>query len=145
MFETVDIFIFRVNRSDQGIEGILTIPALKFSSYSLELPWRDNRPNVSCIPPGTYPLAWRISRRFKAYHIKNVPSRSAILIHSGNFAGDIEKGFKTHVQGCVLLGRKFGKLQGQRAVLSSRNTVKEFNALLEGRTARITIIEVLDG
>ncbi|MCG8635430.1 MAG: DUF5675 family protein [Desulfobacterales bacterium] len=141
MYETLDIYLTRLCRSDQGTEGRLSIPALNFSCPCLELPWRDNKPNISCIPPGTYPLAWRESRRWKAFHIQNVPGRSFILIHSGNFAGDVAMGWKTHVHGCVLLGTKFGRLKGQRAILVSRPMVRRFNTVLRGRKARITIKE----
>ncbi len=147
MYEIIDINLLRLRRSDQGTEGRLSIPALNFSCPCLELPWRDNRSNISCIPPGTYPLVWRESRRWKAFHIQNVQDRSFVLIHSGNYAGDVAKGWKTHVQGCVLLGSKFGRIGGQRAVLASRPMVRRFNlkvtrnTILRGRKARITIKE----
>jgi len=137
--KTIDVYLTRHHRSDQGTEGVLSVPELFFSCFALELPWRDNIPNISCILAGTYPVAWRVSKRFSAFHIQNVPNRSYILIHSGNFAGDVTKGFKTHVQGCVLLGQRAGFLEGQRAVLVSRNMVRRFNALLEGKEARVII------
>ena len=62
-------------------------------------------------------------------------------MHAGNFAGAVKKGFKTNVQGCVLLGRRFGLIQGQRAVLVSRATVRRFNNLMAGKNARIIIKE----
>jgi hypothetical protein len=139
--DTIELYIHRLRRSDQGTEGRLSAPGLQFYCPCLELPWRDNRTCVSCIPPGTYPVAWRESRRWKAFHIRNVPGRSYILIHSGNYAGDVAKGWKTHVQGCVLLGSKFGCLNGQRAILASRPMVRRFNSIMKGRKARITIIE----
>lgn len=138
----VDIYLTRRRRTDQGTESIFSVPGLNFSSFSFELPWRDNRPNVSCIPPGTYPVSWRESRRWKAFHIRNVPGRSCILIHAGNFAGDVAKGFKTHVQGCVLLGTRWGWLGGQRAILMSRPMVRRFNAIMDGHNARITVTEL---
>jgi hypothetical protein len=137
--KTIDAYLTRHHRSDQGTEGILSVPSLFFSCFTLELPWRDNLRNISCIPPGSYRLAWRVSKKKSAYHIQNVPNRSYILIHSGNFAGDVTKGFKTHAQGCVLLGQRMGDLGGQRAVLASRNTVRRFNALLMGKKARVII------
>lgn len=54
---------------------------------AIELPWKDNARNVSCIPEGRYPLAKRYSKRF-GWHIliKDVPERSSILIHPANHA-----------------------------------------------------------
>jgi len=48
------------------------------------------------------------------------------MVHSGNFAGDTKKGFRTHVNGCIILGQKRGLLLRQLAVLNSRITVKRF-------------------
>lgn len=145
MEKTITTYLTRLRHTDQGTEGILTVPELGFACFTLELPWRENRPNLSCIPAGTYPLSWRVTRRRSTFRIRNVPHRTYILIHSGNYAGDIHKGFKTHVEGCVLLGRRMGWLAGQRAVLVSRATVREFNTLMAGRDARITIIDAWRG
>ena len=145
MEKTLDIYLTRHHITDQGTEGILSVPSLFFSCLTFELPWRNNLPNISCIPEGSYRLTWRSSRKKPAYHIRNVPNRSYILIHSGNFAGDAAKGFKTHVQGCVLLGQRMCKLGGQRAVLVSRNTVRRFNRLLKGKEARIIIKDLCNG
>jgi hypothetical protein len=55
--------------------------------YTIELPWRDNMPRVSCIPEGTYELYQRHSGKF-GWHIglKYVDGREAILIHPANDA-----------------------------------------------------------
>jgi len=144
MENEIYIYLNRYRRTDQGTEGVLSVPSLSFSCYVLELPWRDNRRNVSCIPPGTYPLSWRVSKKYRAFHIRNVPDRSFILIHAGNFAGDTSLGFKTHSEGCPMLGDAIGTLQGQVAVLNSRATVRAFNALLRNRKCRITITETIE-
>ncbi len=141
MEKTITTYLTRLRQTDQGTEGFLTLPELGFACFTLELPWRENRPCVSCIPPGTYPLGWRVTCRRSTYHIRNVPKRSYILIHSGNYAGDIHKGLKTHVEGCVLLGKRMGWLNGQWAVLVSRSTVRQFNKLMAGQKARIIITE----
>jgi hypothetical protein len=62
---------------------------------TIELPWRDNRRWVSCIPEGRY----RLIRREHFRHgdqlaVANVPGRSGILIHPANFA-------LTELQGCI--------------------------------------------
>jgi len=71
---------------------------------TLELPDKGNAQNVSCIPPGVYPLE-KITRPNGeiALHIKGVPGRSEILMHPGNFAS----GSKVDTQGCVLPGLWF--------------------------------------
>ena len=62
---------------------------------TIELPWRDNRRNLSCIPEGRYRLQWSRTRRFKhALRLMNVPGRSGILIHAANDA-------ETELRGCI--------------------------------------------
>ncbi|MGE4298920.1 MAG: DUF5675 family protein [Desulfovibrionaceae bacterium] len=138
---TEDCPVVRLERtvtSDHGTEGRLIAPG--FSCFTLELPWRDNRPSVSCIPPGEYPCRIRRSRRFgQVYWVMEVAGRSWVLIHSGNLAGDVTKGLKSHVEGCILLGKAMGVLEGQRAVLSSRLAVRRFMACMAGRPFKLIV------
>jgi hypothetical protein len=54
---------------------------------SIELPWKDNRTQVSCIPEGRYELVKRWSRKFAGHlQVMNVAERSTILIHPANDA-----------------------------------------------------------
>jgi len=132
--------IFRTKRSDHGTEGILSVG--NFSCFTLELPWKDNQPNISCIPEGTYPVSIRISPKYnKVYHVSNVEDRKHILIHSGNLAGNVSKGLKTHVQGCILLGKYRGILVNQKAVLYSRPTVSAFMLFLDFEPFELIIHE----
>jgi len=118
--------LHRTTTDDQGTEGILS--TVGFSCFVLELPWRDNRRGMSCIPLGEYECQVIYSPHFrkKFYWLKSVPDRSGVLLHSGNFAGDRDLGFKTHSEGCLLLGKYFGKLNGQKAVLVSQPTIRNF-------------------
>jgi len=94
-----------------------------FSCKTLEPPWKYNRPNVSCIPTGTYNVTRKDSGKFKDYfHIMDVPNRTYILIHPGNYY--------TQIKGCVLVGGGFSDINsdGYLDVTNSRNTM---NKLLE--------------
>jgi len=55
--------------------------------YSIELPWKDNRARVSCIPEGSHGLVKRFNIRF-GWHLQvvNVLQRTGILIHPANDA-----------------------------------------------------------
>jgi hypothetical protein len=132
--------IFRLRRSDQGTEGLLV--SSDFNCRTLELPWKGNRRQVSCIPTGIYNVEIRLSNKYgRIYWVRNVPERSYILIHSGNFAGDTTKGYKTHVMGCILLGAKSGYLGGQVAVLNSRVTVRAFMEHMDYEPFKLRIQE----
>lgn len=97
---------FRLNRTDYEPEqtlGELTVikegePEYHFKT--LELPWKDNQSNISCIPKGEYPVKHRTSEKYKEHFIvENTEPRKYILIHSGNF--------NHHTKGCILLGTKY--------------------------------------
>jgi len=134
------VYLNRFESTDQGTIGIWACPEFGYSCFCMELPWRDNTPSLSCIPPGEYTVQIRWSRKYKwHYHITNVDGRSWILVHSGNYAGDIKKGYKTHSQGCLLLGKSLGYLNGQRAVLNSRIKVREFFNLMNQETFKLFI------
>jgi len=137
------LLLIRFESSDQGTKGILILPDGK-TYCTLELPWKNNRPMVSCIPEGTYRLVNHYFRGYRrSFRLLGVPGRSFILIHNGNFAGDEEKGFKTHSRGCILVGRKFGTLHGQLAVLYSIPALSELTRRLWGvgeKFIRITTV-----
>ena len=59
----------------------------RFFCFLIELPWLENRRNISCIPEGTYEIKARFSPKFKDHLIlQQVQNRSLILIHPANDA-----------------------------------------------------------
>ena len=82
----------------------------EFMSYSLELSWRDNRRNISCIPDGKYSVRLRTAkesatRDYLHLLVQDVPDRGYILMHIGNYASsDWPEGDKTDTKGCILTG-----------------------------------------
>ena len=135
-----DVELFRLKRSDQGTEGLLV--SRDFNCRTLELPWRNNQQQISCIPSGDYKVEIRISNKYgRIYWVRDVLNRTYILIHSGNYAGDKSKGFKSHVMGCILLGKKSGFLGGQVAVLNSRVAVRQFMEDMEYESFNLHIRE----
>lgn len=131
----------RQKQTDAGTEG--TLGADGFTCCTFELPWRGNIRAKSCIPTGSYVVRIVRSPRFgRIYGLFGTAPRANILIHSGNYAGDVDKGLKSHVQGCILLGKYFGTMDGQRAILLSRPTVRAFMTKLGGASFMLTIEEV---
>jgi hypothetical protein len=132
--------LLRLRRSDQGTEGILV--SSTFNCKTLELPWRYNQKQISCIPPGIYDVDLILLKKYgKVYWVRKVPDRTSILIHSGNFAGDVSKGFKSHVMGCILLGKDMGFLGGQLAILNSRIIVRSFMSYMQYEPFKLRIQE----
>ncbi|WP_303317200.1 DUF5675 family protein [Flavivirga abyssicola] len=70
----------------EGTNGTLFC-ADKFLCHTIELPWRENKRSISCIPEGRYKVVSRYSKRFKNHlWIKGVSNRRLILIHPANDA-----------------------------------------------------------
>lgn len=132
------VYLQRLGETAAGTQGLLQTEG--FSCKTLELPWHDNLRQKSCIPPGSYRCHLTSSPKFgQAYILTGTDPRTHVLIHAGNFAGDIDKGLKTHVQGCILLGKYYGTIDGQRAILLSRPTVRAFMTKLGGASFMLTI------
>ncbi|BDX05909.1 DUF5675 family protein [Planctobacterium marinum] len=104
----------------EAIMGRMLIDGIEFAS-TLELPWRDNRNDISHIPSGTYRAFIRTdgSRGFRLELI-NVPGeRRNVQIHSGNTVKDIE--------GCILIG----DLGARRCrVTDSRNKISSLRDII---------------
>lgn len=130
--------LIRSRQTDAGTEGTLSTDG--FACRTFELPWRGNIRAKSCIPPGSYSVRMVHSPRFgRIYGLFGTEPRGNILIHSGNYAGDVGKGYKSHVQGCILLGKYFGTMDGQRAILLSRPTLRAFMDHMRGEPFTLII------
>jgi hypothetical protein len=59
--------------------------------WTIEKPWKDNQPFISCIPEGYYRLGRRNSPRFgpNVWEVLEVPNRTHILLHVANTADDV--------------------------------------------------------
>jgi hypothetical protein len=110
---------------DDGVETQGNLVYGSFTCDTLERPWKNNQINVSCIQKGSYNCKWTYMPSLKEWHyqIQNVPGRSGIFIHEGNFFTDVE--------GCVILGATFSDINGdgQPDVATSRVTLAKFEAL----------------
>lgn len=132
--------LVREPSKEDGTYGVLTLPGGS-SFNTLELPWRNNETGKSCIPPGTYKVEIRNSPKFgTVYEVKGVPNRSAILIHAGNTAGNTDRGLKSDVQGCIILGMSRGRLNNQSAVLESKPALAAFMQKMGGRSFTLNVV-----
>lgn len=99
---------------------------------SLERPWVNNQKEISCIPKGEY----RIKRQIKPKHgscfeVMNVPNRTDILIHKGNFVWDSA--------GCIIFGEQFENVMTSHSdkpvtsVQQSGVAYSQFMAIMAGK------------
>jgi hypothetical protein len=96
-------------------------------SWALELPWVDNKINVSCVPAGTYPLTLEWSYKFQTnlYELKNVPGRSECKFHPGNYLSDL--------QGCIAPGSSIEAYDNEYSVTRSGEALTKFMILMDGQ------------
>lgn len=108
--------LYRHHEAPDGIWGILLCNG--FECFTLELPWKNNRRNESCILLGSYVAEWCMSHTFgrELYLLRYVPNRTGIRIHAGNTIDDLN--------GCIALGRYLWRGGGSWALADSRNTVE---------------------
>ena len=112
------IHIKRIHSSAAGTFGVVLnghngIPFC----VSLELPYKNNEPNISCIKSGVYEGVRVQSPRFgNTFEVKgNLEGRTHILFHCGNEIGNS--------RGCLLLAENFAP---ENRVARSRVAFDEF-------------------
>ena len=110
----------RVAEGSSGTFGVLIDEGIPFA-LTLEPPWKNNEKNISCIPMGEYECADTNSVKFGyTFEVKDVPGRSHILFHTGNY---------THnTKGCILVGEQFE----DDCIHASAKGYKEFMSRLVG-------------
>ena len=105
-----NLLLVRDTFSDKSVLGKLYCNS-EFIAHTLELAWRDNEKSVSCIPSGEYKCRVRLAREsatrgYVHLLVEDVPNRSYILFHRGNYANSNWKdnGERSDTRGCILTG-----------------------------------------
>ena len=101
--------------------GKLTVKDNVF--WIAERPWRGNKKEISCIPTGTYTCKQYTSQRFgETFEVCDVPNRTYILFHVGNFP-------EKDSHGCLLVGSSL--MPEKPAVSSSKVAMTKFREVLK--------------
>jgi|SRR5690606_2847212 len=109
----------------EGTNGKLEIEG-RFICFTIELPWKNNEKQISCIPEGKYQLEKRYSKKFK-WHIQvhGVKNRNLILIHPANDA-------KKELLGCVApISELTGEGKGKKSIIAFNKLKALIYPLLE--------------
>lgn len=104
-----------------------TLGKIQFSNglalYSIERPWLDNQPFVSCIPSGIYELEYDMTGRIKEVpRLRDTFPRTQINIHIANFAREL--------QGCIAPGMDWSIENKIPRVIESRKAMNLLNEFL---------------
>lgn len=137
-FTVPTLVLQRVRQTDLATYGTLASATIALpATVTLELAWRANAPDVSCVPAGVYPIVRFHSPHFgyDVFQLEDVPGRSACELHVGNTVADI--------RGCIALGSNFGVVNGQDGVTGSQAAFARFMTAMRGiDRALLTIRDV---
>lgn len=123
--------VFEIERQGRFMFGTFGYAVLRengemlFECWTVERPWANNTPRVSCIPAGSYRMKPRRFFRhdYEAVGLVGVPGRDHILIHIANFPTD--------VIGCIGLGERIDRIGGELGVTNSERTFNAFMSKLQ--------------
>lgn len=118
-----------------GTNGDILLEGEKVCS-TIELPWKDNHSQISCIPEGRYELRKRWTQRFGMHFmIKDVPARSDVLIHPANDA-------LKELKGCIAPVSFFtGQGKGSQSRVALTKLVDKLYPELSNGTKVFLVIE----
>lgn len=135
MIFSSDLFIGRYySDREVGTLGVMLIGGRPVLS-TLELPYRQNLREESCIPCGEYRYEMVVSGRYGVtYGVMGVPGRDGILFHVGNSTED------TH--GCILVGTR---VEGSGKLVESREAMGRFVEMMAGRSEGVIIVSGVAG
>lgn len=131
------LLLMRLQKLDDRTLGRLIVfngTEIEETFTTLELPWRNNERNNSCILSGYYTVDPRESPKFgKHLIINNTSPREVVLLHQGNFP--------SNSSGCVLVGTGFGDFDkdGRREITESKRAMRRLVELVAD-TAELIIL-----
>jgi hypothetical protein len=131
----VEVILQRAWCDKRATLGILTVVGKEHNPFfTLENPLRETNKD-SRIPAGEYVCAPYSGAKFKdVYILKDVPDRTFILIHPGNFESDTE--------GCILVGKSAGSSVRGPAVFESKYALQDLKAILGKAEFKLKIFDI---
>jgi hypothetical protein len=122
----------RIAWPDHGTFGYLTTPS--GTEYAtVERPWLNNMPSVSCIPTGIYICKPRFYNRggYDAIEVTDVEGRTYIMFHIANSPHE--------VAGCIGINQRLGSIKGQWAGVNSTLAFEAFMSELGNEEFKLSI------
>ena len=124
--------IYRQQSTSDGTFGRF-VTSTGLHLLSGELAWNNNALGASCVPTGSYSVAWALSPKFGwVYKLANAPNRSGILIHPAN---DLPK----ELRGCIALGCGAIDYRSKRLLFQSRRAIMLLSQTFNRQPFTLTI------
>lgn len=137
---SIELRLTRLARSEVATRGVLAVKDSKLLLATLELPWKNNAPQISCIPPGYYQITATKNRTLPnkkvlpmTFEILGVPGRSGVLIHALNYPSE--------TRGCIGVALSFAGSPDYEQIHNSSAGMKEIEALARFHTDGFIVIE----
>ena len=128
------LFLFRCPSRSYGTFGTLVLPEDRRCYSTLELPWKDNKKDESCVPSGDYEIEYTQSPSHGtySYEILDVPGRTGIRFDIANRISEL--------LGCVAVGMNIGHDGTDRYIEDSRIAIKSIERLLNYEKSMLRIM-----
>jgi Family of unknown function (DUF5675) len=129
----IQVIMKRAWEDGRATIGMLTVVGVKHDPiFTLENPKRPTTKDDR-TPAGFYKCEPYSSKKHPdVYILKDVPGRTYILFHVGNYERD--------TLGCILLGSSAGMAKGEPAVLNSVDAFKRFRQIIGKKPFDLTIV-----
>jgi len=128
------LFLFRCPSRSYGTFGTLVLPENRRCYSTLELPWKGNKKDESCVPSGDYEIEYTWSPHHKnySYEVLDVPGRSGIRFDIANYVSQL--------LGCIAVGMTINNNGIERSIEDSRIAIKAVERLLNYEKSMLRIM-----
>lgn len=110
----------------------------EFIGFGLELPWRDNKPSISCVPSGVYRAVFEYSPAFTMNLIEliEVQGRSECKFHAANWVRQL--------RGCIAIGEgvQYNYTSGEYELIRSRPAIERLHSATGVGTGQTREVDV---
>jgi len=105
-----------------------------FHAATMELAWRDNQPNISCIPVGEYIIRKDNTGKHRYAVVMGVKGRTSIELHPATWPSELE--------GCIALGESIQEMNDSTVLAESVSAMNRFITALGDEEAVLKIINI---
>lgn len=107
---------------------------------SIELPWKDNQHDISCIPEGEYictPYTSPTKIPPNVFLLQNTAPRTSVEIHVANFASDLKACIAPGLDFAIILNKHSNKVEA--AVSSSSAALEKLKVITNYQPFKLII------